>query len=548
MGTCVGAMRILPRGRSYYSTWNARGWIGAQILLATAVLVSCGQEKVALSPYPLDNASPQLIHGLEVYQEQCAPCHGVGGQGDGPAAYLLYPRPRDFSGGTFRLTSTESGMPNDSDLARSIRMGLPGSAMPPWDYLPESDIDNLVAAVRYLAVEGKTQTLLAENEISREAAYSTAAGVMTQGDPVSVPDKPPSGAIDLEHGRQLYVKSCAPCHDADGRGQLRRDMVDAGGFPIFARDFTKGIFKGGSDPELLALRIVRGLPGSPMPALPFGGADLWSIVGYIETLIEPGAQMRIQQTHTTIEAKRVEGAAPKDPDDHAWMQAQSYFLPLMPLWWRTDRIEGVTVSAMHDGQQIAIRLSWRDESADVHQLDQTAFSDGVAMQFSNRENPPPLSMGAPDGNVNIWYWRAALDPEAAKGNVALVDLYPHMSMDATDAYPGTPKEPEFMTAAAVGNPVATSDSNTPVQLLHAAGFGTLTAAASSKRPVSGLARRSTDGWHVVITRSIAGDSDGSVIFTGTHSVAISFAVWDGQAGDRNGQKSISIWHKLHLGS
>jgi len=548
MEVCGRPARTRAPGPSHlFAETVLRGaWI--LIMLAPAVLTSCAKGKAPLSPYPLENPTPQLIRGLEVYQEQCAPCHGTGGRGDGPAAYLLNPHPRDFTSGTFRLTSTESGMPNDADLERSIRLGLPGSAMPPWGYLAQSEIEALILAVRYLALEGKAETLMGEQQITRDAALKTAAGALTPGDPVEVPAKPPSAAINVEHGQELFVKSCAPCHDVDGRGRLRTDMVDGSGFPIFARDFTQGIFKGGSNDELLALRIVRGLPGSPMPALPYGAADLWSIVGYVETLIKPGAQMRVQQTQATVEAARVSGALPADPADTAWTRTHSYFLPVMPLWWRTDRIAGLDVAVLRDGRSLAIRVEWKDETADVQQLDQAAFSDGVALQFSNRENPPPLSMGAPDGDVNIWYWRAALDSEAAQGYAVLADVHPNMPTDAADAYPGVPNEITFMTAAAVENPVATSDSRTPVENLYAAGFGTLTTVPSTVHSVAGVARRTIHGWQVVFTRALAGGAAGNVDLSGVKPVAIGFAVWDGHAGDRNGQKSITIWHKLQLGS
>lgn len=40
--------------------------------------------------------------GKELYKHRCAACHGEQGMGDGPAAELMYPKPRDFSLGLFK--------------------------------------------------------------------------------------------------------------------------------------------------------------------------------------------------------------------------------------------------------------------------------------------------------------------------------------------------------------------------------------------------------------------------------------------------------------
>ena len=102
----------------------------------------------------------QFGRAPEIYRQQCAPCHGTDGFGDGKAAYLLRPRPRDFSQGKFLLVSTDNRIPTDEDLFRTIGRGMPGSAMPPWSHLAEQDRRALVRYVRALAFEGKVQRLM----------------------------------------------------------------------------------------------------------------------------------------------------------------------------------------------------------------------------------------------------------------------------------------------------------------------------------------------------------------------------------------------------
>ena len=76
-----------------------------------------------------------------LYQEYCASCHGVKGNGYGDFAYLVYPKPRDFTNGVFKIRSTPAGIPpTDKDLFNTIHKGLPGTAMPPFNFLNDQEI------------------------------------------------------------------------------------------------------------------------------------------------------------------------------------------------------------------------------------------------------------------------------------------------------------------------------------------------------------------------------------------------------------------------
>jgi len=90
-------------------------WIFSSIAGAILLLFTTGIIKTAeLKPPP---ASPKLLAlGKQVYTKQCAACHGVQGRGDGEAAYLLYPKPRDFVAANYRLVSTWERVPTDQDL------------------------------------------------------------------------------------------------------------------------------------------------------------------------------------------------------------------------------------------------------------------------------------------------------------------------------------------------------------------------------------------------------------------------------------------------
>ncbi|CAN5338176.1 hypothetical protein BH09PLA1_BH09PLA1_00150 [soil metagenome] len=490
-------------------------------------------------------ADPVLVRGMQLYQKNCAACHGVAGLGDGPAAYLLNPRARNFAEGLLRLTSTTSGLPSDDDLIRTLSRGMPGSAMPPWGHLPESDLRALVLAVRTLAFEGKaSQIALAGKSMKPEKVRQLAHNLL---DPKPVPPLPPhpnAERVDLALGKTLYAANCASCHGADGRGRDKRDLVDNAGNPIFARDFTLGIFKGGAGAEDIARRLTVGMPGSPMPSAPqLTGDELWSLVAYVQAFIQPGAQARVEQSQRTISVKRIKGPIDLEPAGSAGNEAPAQMLALMPLWWRDDRIEVVTVRAVHDGTRIAIQLSWDDPTVDDLPVKPQSFTDGAAIQLAPAIDPPSFAMGARGGAVDIWYWKASRQRDAAATQPALAAAYPNM--DRSDS--GSVQDAVYQTATAAGNLVAQTDHPKSVECLTAEGFGTLTSRGPGAQLADGVATRTATGWQVVLVHQLgAEDERDSVVLAPGKSLSVAFAVWDGHAGDRNGQKSLTIWHLLSL--
>lgn len=227
-----------------------------------------------------------LDHGLAVYARQCAACHGLTGLGDGPAGATLNPKPRNFSTGWFKLGSTRSGMPTDGDLAATIRHGMLPAGMPPWPHLSDGEIKSVVMAVRHLAIEGRVAERLARTPAyPRDKAIHDVRAQLDPGPAIVLPPRP--ARIDLARGARFYAANCAACHDPDGRAKLRDDLVDNDDNPIAARDFTTGQFKGGNAVEDIALRVLRGIPGSPMPAAADVAADdLWSVAAYVRQFFD----------------------------------------------------------------------------------------------------------------------------------------------------------------------------------------------------------------------------------------------------------------------
>lgn len=97
-------------------------------------------------------ASPaQIARGAEIYKATCAACHGATGKGDGPAAGVLKPPPRDHTDKTYMDTLT------DEDMKKIIVMGgaIKGKPlMPSHPQIRGTDLDALVGYVRSLSHPG----------------------------------------------------------------------------------------------------------------------------------------------------------------------------------------------------------------------------------------------------------------------------------------------------------------------------------------------------------------------------------------------------------
>jgi hypothetical protein len=272
-------------------------------------------------------------------------------------------------------------------------------------------------------------------------------------------------------------------------------------------------------------------------------ADLWSLVAYVQTMIRPGAQQRVEQVQRSIAAASAARPLTTDPSDATWRDVSGTFFPVMPLSWRDERIEGVTVMALHDEKHLAIRIAWKDPTRDAAAVRPQDFPDGVAVQLSADANPPLFAMGQKDALVNIWYWKAVRQRDLSDKPASLEQQFPNMPRDDW----GEPKDGVYQTSSAAGNVVAPSEDAPPVECLIARGFGTLTSRGPTAQVARGGARRSVDGWAVVFLHPLgAEEHDDAVVLEPGRTLSIAFAVWDGAAGDRNGQKSVTIWHRISI--
>lgn len=214
-------------------------------------------------------SSPDLLAlGREVYYSRCVGCHGKNGDGNGPAATFLSPRPRNFALGIFKYRTTPSGsLPTDGDLYRTVTRGVRGTAMPTWHELPDKERLAVVAFIKTFSSRFKDEHV--EPAMIKEPLRATAELVA--------------------RGKDLYrAARCFQCHGEDGKGdgEAAADLTDDLRFPTRPSDFTRGQFKSGSTVRDIFRTMTLGLDGSPMPSFAdsMSEEERWAISYYVLSL------------------------------------------------------------------------------------------------------------------------------------------------------------------------------------------------------------------------------------------------------------------------
>lgn len=492
--------------------------------------------------------SASVSRGQVLYEKNCAVCHGVSGDGKGEAAYLLQPKPRKFRAGKFRLVTSQNLEPTRKDVFQTITNGMPGTPMPSWAHLPEPERWALADYVLRLHRDGWYEKGT-ELGYSPAEAEKYAAEMTDPGPPIPIPPQPPVTPEGLKQGQELYRTACANCHGETGEGRRDPTWRTAEGFPTWSRNLRQGIFKAGRDGNQMYLMFSTGLPGTPMPRQSFTPEQTWRVVQYVQSLSDPAAQEQAQMRPQEIVAKRVE-KLPASPEDAAWEGLPEVRVPLMPLWWNEQHIQAVRVKAAHDGERLAFRLEWDDASRDVEGIRPQSFPDGAAVQLTANPDPPLFAMGAPGEPVNIWHWKA-LWSEDRQQFQDVASVFPNM---VAGRYFGSQKgwqsqpleDTQFLPAQAVHNPIASPHRRSIVEDANAAGLGTLTSQAAEKQNIEGVSQWTNSVWRLQLIRAIqAGDREDVRLRPGAQA-SVAFAVWNGSAGDRNGQKNVSVWNTLRL--
>lgn len=241
------------------------GPIGWAVLALRAAL-SGGAAEATNLPAAADQETVQ--QGRAVYLKYCAPCHGPSGDGRGEMGLTVRPRPRDFGAAVFKYRSTPSGfLPTDDDLARTIQIGLTGTAMPTFQTLRESEVRAVIAYVKSFSSRWpKVENYAAPVPRPAQPNWFDDADEFTR---------------HAAKGKALFTTACAPCHGAkgDGRGASALEMKDSFDEPVTPRDLRQPL-RGGPEPKDIYRTLVTGLDGTPMPTFlgAYSEVELWEII------------------------------------------------------------------------------------------------------------------------------------------------------------------------------------------------------------------------------------------------------------------------------
>jgi DMSO reductase family type II enzyme heme b subunit len=357
--------------------------------LLIAVLASI----VFVAPTLVAAQAGDAAAGKAAYELKCVGCHGDKGDGKGPAAELLVPKPRDFTSGIYKIRTTAGKMPSDQDLFRTISEGMPGTSMPPWSVLPEKDRWNLVAYVKAFAAD-KFKEAPKKLELPKEVA---------------------SSAESIKRGKEMFEAiECHKCHGAEGRadGPSRAELKDEWGHPIPPANLTKRwTFRGGPTRTEIATRLAAGVLGTPMPAFIDSvekPEDIWHLTNFILSL---GPESPHYATLVTVTA--ISGAIPDDPNADFWKKLTPNNIPLMGQVIVDPRnfnpsIDLVSIRAVYTDKEIAFHLTWDDPTQSTDDPTKKLFADAISLQFppqpSSGTERPYFLMGDSSDAVYLLRW------------------------------------------------------------------------------------------------------------------------------------------------
>jgi mono/diheme cytochrome c family protein len=259
---------------------------------------------------------PMLAAGGRLYKEHCLNCHGLTGNGWGPAAFSTgFPKPRDFRRGLFKYISSAPVLPGRKprreDFLRLLREGAPGTGMLAYALLPAGDREALVSYTVYLSARGEVEfDALRALLQAGGAADALDGGVVgfvrerthtvleewarSDGEAAPAPVPPAGGPTEesIRRGYRLFTDpagpgACAGCHTDFGRKAPLR--YDEWGTLVQPTDLTRGVYKGGGRPEDIYRRVREGIPGSGMPGAGRPGEDgaCWDLVYFVLALPTP---------------------------------------------------------------------------------------------------------------------------------------------------------------------------------------------------------------------------------------------------------------------
>jgi mono/diheme cytochrome c family protein len=118
----------------------------SRYILLLFFLTGCDAKSDAIPKGSLTDGNS--ARGKVLYQQHCSGCHGESGQGDGPGAKNINPKPIDHTNRQYMASL------DDRHLFTVVRRGgkdIGRPAMPPFPNLSDTEIKDLIAYMRSIS-------------------------------------------------------------------------------------------------------------------------------------------------------------------------------------------------------------------------------------------------------------------------------------------------------------------------------------------------------------------------------------------------------------
>ncbi len=341
-----------------------------------------GFKKGELAPEP---AAEMIEAGKRVYFTKCVWCHGVDGAGDGPSADRLWPRPRNFNQGTFKIRHTASGelplfdakkpTPGQNDLFETLTHGLPGSAMPSWEGI-------LTEEQRLQVLSFVTTQLVKDRKFTDKQSEAQTVLQLDDLKPI-----PPTAESVAEGALLVKEKKCVECHGTEGRGDGNAfNLKDDWGFSIQPANWHKcWNFRGSRQDPYNVKNIFRtfstGVNGTPMPSFADNSTvqERWHIANFVNSLCErkaDGKPLDIDpladkpKINFVVSSGVVEGEIPADPEHELWKnRARRYVAMGGQITHKprnfVNRIDDIWVKSLYNDKHVVFMFQWDDRTKSV---------------------------------------------------------------------------------------------------------------------------------------------------------------------------------------
>ncbi len=246
------------------------------------------------------------------------------------------------------------------------------------------------------------------------------------------------------------------------------------------------------------------------------------------------------QDEAGIRAVYTVDGVPFAPGAELWRSAPAHEVLLKPQAilppYGGGSVRRVTVRALHDAQQLALRFEWADPTAN-QEVGVNRFRDAIAVGFPTRksERLPSPFMGDAENPINIWQWTADFEANA-RGRGGFAANYPH-----TEGVWYFPQD------YSVTREVRAWRGTEPVIELVATGWGTLERKVTQN--VVGVGTHLEGRWYVVLRRALSTGNPEDTLFRPGETTHVIVAVWNGEGAEVNGRKNVTMmWTPLMLDS